>query len=74
MIDSDWQFLYLQGNGHKEDILSVSVCPPNLLATSGYDGQIIVWNMISGHKFCQLREPELPNKEEDPCKFRRCFV
>ncbi|XP_013918661.1 PREDICTED: WD repeat-containing protein on Y chromosome-like isoform X2 [Thamnophis sirtalis] len=35
--------------GHKEDILCVAQCPPNLLATSSYDGEIIVWNMISGH-------------------------
>ncbi|XP_058042426.1 WD repeat-containing protein 64-like isoform X1 [Ahaetulla prasina] len=35
--------------GHKEDILCVAQCPPNLLATSSYDGEIIVWNMVSGH-------------------------
>ncbi|KAM3837845.1 cilia- and flagella-associated protein 337-like [Vipera latastei] len=41
--------------GHKEDILCVAQCPPNLLATSSYDGEIIVWNMVSGHidhRFC----------------------
>uniref|UniRef100_A0A8C7E726 Uncharacterized protein n=1 Tax=Naja naja TaxID=35670 RepID=A0A8C7E726_NAJNA len=31
--------------GHKEDILCIAQCPPNLLATSSYDGEIIVWNM-----------------------------
>ncbi|KAG8136820.1 hypothetical protein E2320_005385, partial [Naja naja] len=35
--------------GHKEDILCIAQCPPNLLATSSYDGEIIVWNMVSGH-------------------------
>ncbi|XP_077197934.1 cilia- and flagella-associated protein 337-like isoform X2 [Paroedura picta] len=35
--------------GHKEDILCIAQCPPTLLATSSYDGEIIVWNMISGH-------------------------
>ncbi|XP_053166341.1 WD repeat-containing protein 49-like isoform X2 [Hemicordylus capensis] len=41
--------------GHKEDILCIAQCPPTLLATSSYDGEIIVWNMLSGHichKFC----------------------
>ncbi|XP_063160519.1 WD repeat-containing protein on Y chromosome-like [Candoia aspera] len=41
--------------GHKEDILCVAQCPPNFLATSSYDGEIIVWNMVSGHidhRFC----------------------
>ncbi|KAL8190933.1 UNVERIFIED_CONTAM: hypothetical protein K2H54_065912, partial [Gekko kuhli] len=40
--------------GHKEDILCIAQCPPTLLATSSYDGEIIIWNMISGricHKF-----------------------
>ena len=27
-------------NGHKEDILSIAVSPPNLLATSSYDGEV----------------------------------
>ncbi|XP_062983056.1 WD repeat-containing protein 49-like isoform X2 [Elgaria multicarinata webbii] len=35
--------------GHKEDILCIAQCPPTLLATSSYDGEIIVWNMNSGH-------------------------
>ncbi|CAI5773096.1 repeat-containing on Y chromosome-like isoform X1 [Podarcis lilfordi] len=35
--------------GHKEDILCIAQCPPTLLATSSYDGEIIVWNMMSGH-------------------------
>ena len=34
--------------GHAEDILSVAFCPPNLLATSSYDGMIIIWNLQSG--------------------------
>ncbi|XP_050415483.1 WD repeat-containing protein on Y chromosome [Patella vulgata] len=44
-------------NGHKEDILSVAQCTPNLLATAGYDGEVIVWNMVSGHIFCHLIPP-----------------
>ncbi|KAM7412808.1 hypothetical protein PAMA_020269 [Pampus argenteus] len=35
-------------NGHKGDILCVTHCPPSLLATSSYNGEIIVWNVVSG--------------------------
>uniref|UniRef100_A0A674JPX9 Uncharacterized protein n=1 Tax=Terrapene triunguis TaxID=2587831 RepID=A0A674JPX9_9SAUR len=41
-------------SGHKEDILCIAQCPPTLLATSSYDGEIIVWNMISGHIYRKL--------------------
>ncbi|XP_063416310.1 uncharacterized protein LOC134697955 [Mytilus trossulus] len=34
-------------NGHKEDVLSIAQCQPNLLTTAGYDGEIVVWNMTS---------------------------
>ncbi|XP_038200439.2 WD repeat-containing protein 49-like [Arvicola amphibius] len=44
-------------HGHKEDILCVAQCPPFLLATSSYDGEIIVWNVISGHMYCKLNPP-----------------
>ncbi|XP_029415509.1 WD repeat-containing protein 49-like [Nannospalax galili] len=44
-------------HGHKEDILCVAQCPPFLLATSSFDGEIIVWNVISGHMYCKLNTP-----------------
>ncbi|GCB70432.1 hypothetical protein scyTo_0010777, partial [Scyliorhinus torazame] len=44
-------------NGHKDDILSVALCAPNLLATSSYDGEIIIWNFTSGLIFCHLHSP-----------------
>ena len=40
--------------GHKDDILAVAYGLPNFLATSSYDGEIIVWSMLSGHVFCRL--------------------
>nr|XP_033806006.1 WD repeat-containing protein on Y chromosome-like [Geotrypetes seraphini] len=43
--------------GHKEDILCVAQCPPSFLATSSYDGEIIVWNMVSGHLYCRFNTP-----------------
>ena len=33
--------------GHDEDILSIAYSAPNLLATSGYDGRLLIWNMDS---------------------------
>ncbi|XP_060601618.1 WD repeat-containing protein on Y chromosome-like isoform X3 [Ruditapes philippinarum] len=50
--------------GHKEDILSVAQCPPNLLATASYDGQVIVWNMVSGHIFAHLKAPKPPEYQD----------
>uniref|UniRef100_A0A3P9P7S5 WD40 repeat domain 95 n=1 Tax=Poecilia reticulata TaxID=8081 RepID=A0A3P9P7S5_POERE len=38
----------LQKNGHTEDILCVVQCPPSLLATGSYNGEIIVWNADTG--------------------------
>uniref|UniRef100_A0A8B9S9B3 Uncharacterized protein n=1 Tax=Apteryx owenii TaxID=8824 RepID=A0A8B9S9B3_APTOW len=47
----------IQTQGHKEDILCVAHCPPTLLATASYDGEIIVWNMSSGCVCCKLHTP-----------------
>ncbi|XP_028275016.1 WD repeat-containing protein on Y chromosome [Parambassis ranga] len=44
-------------NGHKEDIICAAQCPPSLLATSSYDGEIIVWNVISGCIQCRFVSP-----------------
>ncbi|EDL89520.1 rCG42626 [Rattus norvegicus] len=53
-------------HGHKEDILCVAQCPPFLLATSSYDGEIIVWNVISGHMYCKLNTPSPMDPREGP--------
>uniref|UniRef100_A0A3B4UAR7 Uncharacterized protein n=1 Tax=Seriola dumerili TaxID=41447 RepID=A0A3B4UAR7_SERDU len=53
-------------NGHNEDILCVAQCPPTLLATGSYDGEIIVWNVVSGRIQCRFVSPrsaEHPNVE-----------
>ncbi|XP_049432645.1 WD repeat-containing protein on Y chromosome [Epinephelus fuscoguttatus] len=50
-------------NGHKEDILCVVQCPPSLLATSSYDGEIIVWNVVSGCIRCRFVSPLLPEHQ-----------
>uniref|UniRef100_A0A8C0P5C9 WD repeat domain 49 n=1 Tax=Canis lupus familiaris TaxID=9615 RepID=A0A8C0P5C9_CANLF len=55
-------------HGHREDILCVAQCPPFLLATSSYDGEIIIWNVISGHMYCRLNTPSPSDGAED----RKC--
>lgn len=37
-------------------------CPPALLATGSYDGEIIVWNVVSGCIVCRFISP--PPEEE----------
>ncbi|XP_023206923.1 WD repeat-containing protein on Y chromosome-like isoform X1 [Xiphophorus maculatus] len=44
-------------NGHTEDILCVVQCPPSLLATGSYNGEIIVWNTDSGSISCRFVGP-----------------
>ncbi|XP_055965044.1 WD repeat-containing protein on Y chromosome-like [Sorex fumeus] len=51
--------------GHKEDILCVTQCPPFLLATSSYDGEIIIWNVVSGHVYCKLNTPSPSDGAEE---------
>ncbi|XP_012936713.1 WD repeat-containing protein on Y chromosome [Aplysia californica] len=51
-------------DGHKEDVMAVAQCLPNLLATASYDGEVIVWNMVSGHIFCHLIPPAPPGYED----------
>ncbi|KAF7252251.1 WD repeat-containing protein 49, partial [Varanus komodoensis] len=41
-------------HGHKEDILCVAACPPHFLATSSFDGEILIWNLVSGHLCSRL--------------------
>ncbi len=54
-------------NGHKEDILCVAKSEVNLLATASYDGEIIVWNMVSGHIFCRLNSPRPHDYKDENC-------
>uniref|UniRef100_UPI00398F589E uncharacterized protein n=1 Tax=Pristiophorus japonicus TaxID=55135 RepID=UPI00398F589E len=52
--------------GHKDDVLCIAQCLPTLLATSSYDGEIIVWNMISGHIYCHLQNPSITDCTSTP--------
>ncbi|XP_073779939.1 cilia- and flagella-associated protein 337 isoform X1 [Danio rerio] len=45
-------------NGHKEDILCIAHCTPHLLATGSFDGEIIVWNVVSGRIQCRFQTPQ----------------
>ncbi|XP_067220491.1 cilia- and flagella-associated protein 337 [Chanodichthys erythropterus] len=46
-------------NGHKEDILCIAQCTPHHLATGSYDGEIIVWNVVSERILCRFNTPQL---------------
>ncbi|XP_024910709.1 WD repeat-containing protein on Y chromosome [Cynoglossus semilaevis] len=50
-------------NGHKDDILCVAQCLPSLLATSSYDGEIIVWNVVSEGIQCRFPFPQSAESE-----------
>lgn len=44
--------------GHQDDTLCVAQCPPLLLVTSSYDGEMITWKVLSGHMYCELGPPQ----------------
>lgn len=52
-----WIF-HTQRNGHKEDILCIAQCTPHHLATGSYDGEIIVWNVVSERILCRFKTPQ----------------
>ncbi|XP_013411389.1 WD repeat-containing protein on Y chromosome [Lingula anatina] len=39
---------------HADDILSVAYYDPSTIATSSYDGDIIIWSLETGHMYCRL--------------------
>ncbi|XP_071107369.1 WD repeat-containing protein on Y chromosome-like [Haliotis cracherodii] len=56
--------IYVDGGGeesrktwqtrHKEDILSIAYLSPNIIATSSYDGDIVIWSRDTGHMYSRL--------------------
>ncbi|XP_050394974.1 WD repeat-containing protein on Y chromosome-like [Patella vulgata] len=50
----DIETLKLWPKKHEEDILCMAHLNPNLIATGGYDGTIIVWLRETGHTYCRL--------------------
>ncbi|XP_038067567.1 WD repeat-containing protein on Y chromosome-like isoform X2 [Patiria miniata] len=50
--DTSWK----GGQVHQDDILAVDYCPPNLLATACFDGEIIVWSVETETIFIRLRK------------------
>ena len=45
---------------HKDDILTTAYCPPNLLATASFDGEIIVWSTETQKIFRRFRSGSKP--------------
>ena len=54
-----------------EDILCIAKSDSNFLATSSYDGEIIIWNMVSGHIFCKLHSPKPADYNDDHCLIKK---
>ncbi|XP_046569407.1 WD repeat-containing protein on Y chromosome-like [Haliotis rubra] len=56
--------IYVDGGGeesrktwqtrHKEDILNIAYLSPNIIATSSYDGDIVIWARDTGHMYSRL--------------------
>ncbi|XP_048365057.1 WD repeat-containing protein 64-like isoform X1 [Sphaerodactylus townsendi] len=40
--------------GHRDDISCVASCPPHFLATGGFDGDVLIWNLVLGCLCCRL--------------------
>nr|XP_015200280.1 PREDICTED: WD repeat-containing protein 49-like [Lepisosteus oculatus] len=61
------QWLGQESFRHHEDIVSVDLWPPNLLATSSCGAEVLVWNLVSGSLFCQLGSlpSPLPSEPSD---------
>ena len=49
------------GQVHKDDILTIDFCPPNLLCTASFDGEIIVWDVETEKIFIRLRKGQVSN-------------
>ena len=54
--------------GHAEDITAVSFGSPNLLATGGYDGVVLLWNLDSGVVRHSLAAPAAATPREDEAR------
>ena len=48
----DWK----GGQLHNDDILAMDFAPPNYLATAGFDGEIVVWDIETEKIFVRLRK------------------
>ncbi|MBN3272244.1 WDR49 protein, partial [Polyodon spathula] len=59
---------------HREEIVSVSLWPPSLLATSSCAGELLVWNLISGNVFTRLDSADTAPLREDTDDLNICRV
>lgn len=54
----------IPSRAHKEDILGIAYTNPHFLATSSYDGEILVWNVTSGRIFTRLSSDTLKDASQ----------
>ena len=43
---------------HKEDVLCIAAMYPNMIATGGYDGDVVIWSRDTGQMYCRLNASE----------------
>ena len=55
---------------HQDDILSTTFIPPRTLATGGYDGDIVLWNVITEHAYRHLATKKAPTVLKDKSHLR----
>ncbi|KAI0223371.1 WD repeat-containing protein 49 [Lamellibrachia satsuma] len=60
--DTSWK----GGQVHRDDIISVAHCPPTLLATASFDGEICVWSIETQLLIVRLRRPSKCSKFKLP--------
>ncbi|TPX43218.1 hypothetical protein SeMB42_g04804 [Synchytrium endobioticum] len=47
----------MNSSWHRDDVLSAAFCPPTMLATSSYDGEIILSTLMTGHIIHRMKPP-----------------
>lgn len=57
LISSSVPLSLSENHGHQDDTLCVAQYPPLLLVTSSYDGEMIMWKVLSGRMYCELGPP-----------------
>ncbi|KAK6493756.1 WD repeat-containing protein 49-like isoform X2 [Huso huso] len=68
------QWLHQEPSPHREEIVSVSLWPPSLLATSSCAGELLVWNLISGNVFTRLGSADTAPLREGTDDLNICSV
>jgi len=61
-------------HGHRDDIVAVTYCPPHLLATCDYSGNIFFWNHVSGHIFKKFLYKSVKPIKDSSIQVNHCIA